>query len=653
MKKTIGIFAHVDAGKTTFSEQLLYHTKAIRNLGRVDYKTSFLDNNDIERERGITIFAEQAIFNIDDSEYILIDTPGHVDFSAEMERALSVIDYAILLVSAVEGVQGHTETVWNLLRKYKIPTFIFINKIDRVGASVEDTINDIKENLSKDVILVDKVNDMDESLIEFISEKNEDLLEKYFEGKYEERVWIDEFKKQIKDELAFPCFKGSALLDNGVEEFIESFHKLTYTKYNDFLDRPFKGRVYKVRYDKSGTRITYIKGLEGKLKVRDEISHLNEENFREKVSSIKIPNGTKMSIVDTVEAGELFCITGITALNPGDGINTEKINFNIVPTLKSKVIFDNSYNVKDILRYFRILESEEPALNILWNEELKEIQVSIMGKIQLEILKEIAKDRFNINIEFGPCEIMYKETISKEVIGYGHFEPLKHYAEVHLKLEPNKRGTGITFVNNCHADNLSTGHQNLIKSHIFEREHNGILTGSPVTDINITLLTGRAHNKHTEGGDFREATFRALRQGLEQVENILLEPYYKLKITVELDYMGRVISDIQRLSGDFEPPIIGESKVTIIGRGPVSTFMDYSSEILTFTKGKGNISLVFDGYDICHNKVEAIERRGYDKNADTKYTSNSVFCEKGSGYIVNWKEAKDYMHCTEEEYKKR
>ena len=653
MKKTIGIFAHVDAGKTTFSEQLLYHTKSIRSLGRVDYKTSFLDNNDIEKERGITIFAEQAVFNIDDNKYVLLDTPGHVDFSAEMERALSVIDYGILLVSAVEGVQGHTETVWNLLKKYNVPTFIFINKIDRVGASVEETILDIKENLTKDVVLVNKIKDMDEELIEFISEKNEDLLERYFEGNYEENLWIEEFKKQIKNKVAYPCFVGSALLDKGIKEFIEGFNELTYTNYKELVDKPFKGRVYKVRYDKAGTRNTYIKALEGRLKVRDEISYVNKDRLIEKVSSIKIPSGNKSTIVNEVEAGDLFVVTGITSLKAGDGINEEKINFNIMPTLKSKVIYEEKLNVKDVLGVFRILESEEPALNILWNEELKEIQVSIMGKIQLEILQEIAKDRFNLNIEFGPCEIMYKETINEEVIGYGHFEPLKHYAEVHLKLTPNKRGEGITFINNCHADNLSTGHQNLIKSHIFEREHNGILTGSPVTDINITLLTGRAHNKHTEGGDFREATFRALRQGLEQVPNILLEPYYKFKINVELDYMGRVISDIQRLSGEFEAPIIGESKVTIIGRGPVSTFMDYSSEILTFTKGKGNISLVFDSYDICHNQEEAIERRGYDKGADTKYTSNSVFCSKGTGYIVKWEDAKDYMHCTSEEYKKR
>lgn len=646
MKKTIGILAHVDAGKTTFSEQILYHTKSIRNRGRVDHKNSFLDTHDIEKERGITVFSEQATFQIGSSTYYLIDTPGHIDFSTEMERALSILDYAILLISGVEGIQGHTETIWNLLRKYNIPTFIFINKMDRTGADLERTLEEINENLTKDICHIDSIHGMSEELIEFISERNEDLLERYFNGNYEETIWINELKKLIKENKVFPCLSGSALQDEGIDNFLNIFNELTYTNYDEGDE--FSGRVHKIRYDNNGTRITFIKAISGSLKVRDEVTYGTlDEEIAEKVSSIRFHNGSKFTTVEKISAGDIFAVTGITKAMPGEGIgkNRENIQFNMIPTLMSKVIFDKSYNVKEVLGYFRILESEDPALNIIWNETHQEIQVSIMGKIQLEVLKEVALNRFNLKIEFGPCEIMYKETIDSKTYGYGHFEPLKHYAEVHLKMELNKRGEGITFENKCHADDLTTGNQNLIKTHIFERNHHGLLTGSPITDMKITLLTGRAHNKHTEGGDFREATFRAIRQGLEKANNILLEPFYKFKIDVELDYMGKVISDIQRLNGSFDPPETKLNKVSITGRGPVATFMDYSSEILTFTKGKGSISLIFDGYDVCHNTEGAIEKIGYDKNADIEYSSSSIFCSKGQGFVVPWDKVEEYIHC--------
>lgn len=650
MKKTIGILAHVDAGKTTFSEQLLYHTRSIRNRGRVDHKNSFLDTHDIEKERGITVFSEQATFQIGSSTYYLIDTPGHIDFSTEMERALSILDYAILLISGVEGIQGHTETIWNLLRKYNIPTFIFINKMDRTGADLERVLEEVNENLTNDICHIDSIHEISEELIEFISERNEELLERYFNGEFEEEIWINELKKLIKENKVFPCLSGSALQDEGIDKFLNIFNELTYTNYDE--DGEFSGRVHKIRYDNNGTRITFIKALSGSLKVRDEITYgMLDEEISEKISSIRLYNGSKFTTVEKVSAGDIFAVTGITKAMPGEGIgkNIENIQFNMIPTLMSKVIFDKSYNVKEVLGYFRILESEDPALNIIWNETYQEIQVSIMGKIQLEVLKEVVLNRFNLKIEFGPCEIMYKETIDNKSYGYGHFEPLKHYAEVHLKIEPNKRGEGITFENKCHADDLTTGNQNLIKTHIFERNHHGLLTGSPITDMKITLLTGRSHNKHTEGGDFREATFRAIRQGLEKVENVLLEPYYKFKIDMELDYMGRVISDIQRLNGTFNPPDTKLNKVTIIGRGPVSTFMDYSAEILTFTKGKGSINLIFDGYDICHNSEEVIERIGYNKNADIEYSSSSIFCSKGQGFVVPWHEVENYIHCERKE----
>lgn len=645
MKKTIGILAHVDAGKTTFSEQLLYHTNSIRNRGRVDHKNSFLDSHNIEKERGITIFSDEAIFEIGDSKYYLIDTPGHIDFSSEMERALSILDYAILIVSGVEGIQGHTETIWTLLKKYNVPTFFFINKMDRIGANLEKIIEEIKENLTSDICYIDNLKELDEEIIEFISERDEILLERYFNGDYNEEDWIIRLKSLIKESKVFPCLSGSALQDQGIENFLSIFNDLTISNYNE--EGVFSGRIYKIKHDDNGTRLTFIKALNGSLKVRDEVSYGRDSEIIEKISSIRVYNGSKFTTVDKVVAGDVFAVTGLSMANAGEGIGSLKddIIFNMVPTLMSKVIFDKSYNVKDILRFFRILESEDPALNVIWNEALQEIQVSIMGKIQLEVLKEVLDERFNIKIDFGPCEIMYKETIKDEAYGYGHFEPLKHYAEVHLKLEPNSRGKGITFENKCHADDLTTGHQNLIKTHIFERSHHGLLTGSPITDIKFTLITGRAHNKHTEGGDFREATFRAIRQGLEKSENVLLEPYYKFKIDVDLNYMGRVISDIQRLHGSFNPPETKLNKVTITGRGPVSTFMEYSEEILTFTKGKGSINLIFDEYDICHNKEEVIERLGYDKNADIEYSSSSIFCSKGQGFVVPWNEVEEYIHC--------
>lgn len=646
MKKTIGILAHVDAGKTTFSEQVLYHTKSIRNRGRVDHKNSFLDSHNIEKERGITIFSDGAVFEFKDNTYYLVDTPGHIDFSTEMERSIGVMDYAIVLISAVEGVQGHTETVWQLLRKYNVPTLVFINKLDRVNADKDKVINEIKRVLSKDIFYIEeniKEDELSQELIEFISEYDETLLERYFEGNYDKQSWINTFKTLVKENKVFPCFGGSALQDEGIIEFLNNLDYITFTEYDE--KSKFAAIVYKIRHEANGNRVTFIKALEGTLKVRDEITYRGD--ISEKISSIRIYNGNKFKTVDEVKAGDIFAVTGLSKANAGEGLGEliENIKYNMIPTLMSKVIFDPIYNIKDVLGYFKLLDAEDPALNVVWNESLQEIHVHIMGKIQLEILKEVVKDRFNLDIDFGPCKILYKETIRNSVKGYGHFEPLKHYAEVHLKLEALERNSGIEFKNKCHADNLTTGHMNLIRTHIFEREHHGVLTGSSLTDIRVTLLTGRAHNKHTEGGDFREATFRALRQGLEKADNVLLEPYYKFKIDVELDYMGRVLSDIQRLSGTFNPPEINEDRVTVIGRGPVKTFMDYSSEVIAFSKGKGSINLIFDGYDECHNTEEVIEEIGYRRDADIEYSSSSIFCSKGQGYVVPWDKAEEEMHC--------
>lgn len=648
MNKAIGILAHVDAGKTTLGEQILYHTKSIRKRGRVDHKDSFLDNHTIEKERGITVFSQQGKFNYKDSTYYLIDTPGHIDFSSEMERAIQVMDYAVIIISAVEGIQGHTETVWQLLRKHKVPTFFFINKTDRVGANTESVIEDIKLNFTEETFLIPKSlnSDISSQLIEFIAERDEVLFEKYLEDQYEKNLWINSMEKLIKENKFFPCFSGSALQDIGIEDFLENLHTLTYTKYKK--EEEFSGRVYKIAHDEKESRLTFIKALSGSLKVKDEIYiEKDQGKFYEKVNEIRIYNGDKFVKADEAKAGEIFAVTGITSLNTGDGVGTlkDKATYDMVSTLKSKVIFDKNLNVKEVLSKFKILEAEDPALNIVWHEKLQEIQVYIMGIIQLEVLKNLVEERFNLSVDFGPCEILYKETILDTVTGYGHFEPLKHYSEVHLKLESSKRNSGISFKNSCHTDDLIVGHQNLVKTHIFEKDHHGILTGSPITDIKITLLTGRAHNKHTSGGDFREATYRALRQGLEKAKNVLLEPYYSFKMEASLDSMGRILSDIQMLKGTFDPPKTIKDRVIVKGRGPVVTFMDYPVEFNSYTKGKGKISFTFEGYDVCHNEEEVIEKIAYEKNADIDYTSTSVFCSKGQAFLVKWDEVEKYMHC--------
>ena len=631
MKKTFGIFAHVDAGKTTFSEQILYYTKSIRKKGRVDYKEAFLDSQKVEKERGITVFSDVGTFSYDGDTYYLIDTPGHIDFSPEMERTLSILDYAILVVSAVEGIQGHTETLWNLLKNRKIPTFIFINKIDRVGADVNKVYQQLKRRFSEDICLLsnNSLMNLSDEEIEFIAGKDEELLNLYFEDNYNNQLWINKLKFLVKERQIFVASSGSALLDQGVREFLDIFNKLTMTNYE--LADIFTGKVFKIRYDEKGTRITYIKALSGLLKVKDELVYNhNGEEIREKVNEIRAYNGVKYEIKDVASEGDVFAVTGISNMKAGMGIGIEDSTEEMIPTLTAKVLYDSTVNIKEVLKYLKILESEEKTLNVQYDEILKEMHINVMGKIQLEVLKEIIQERFNLNVEFDKPEILYKETIGNEVNGYGHFEPLRHYAEVHLKLLPGERGEGIVFENRCHNDYLTPGQQNLIKTHIFEKKHRGILTGSEIDDIKVILITGRAHIKHTEGGDFREATKRALRQGLDSAENILL---------------GRVLSDVQKMNGTFnEQQSVGD-RVIITGRGPVATFMDYSLEFQALSKGKGGLSLMYGGYDVCHNSEEVIERIGYNKDADPEYTSSSIFCAKGVGYSVKGDEVVNYMHC--------
>ena len=631
--KTLGILAHVDAGKTTLTEALLFETGTIRTQGRVDHKDTFLDTYDLEKSRGITIFSKQAVFKIENTNYCLVDTPGHIDFSAEMERAVSIMDYAILVISAADLVQSHTETIWNILKNYKVPVFIFINKMDYCKFSKEFIILQLQKNLSSACI---DFTSATEILKENLAVSDDILAQYYFDNEPDRQKWLTQIKNQISKRLLFPCFFGSALYNEGIKDFIKGLHILTDNK--NYVQN-FQAKVYKILHDEQKNRLTFMKITGGKLKVKDSI---NEE----KVNQIRIYSGNKFTTVNEVSAGSICAVTGLNNTFAGEiiGSNSCKIDFCLEPALSAKVIISPPDDPSIVVSYFKLLEQEEPELHVLWNETLKEIQINIMGKIQLEILKERIKERFNLNIDFGDCKILYKETIQNTVIGYGHFEPLRHYAEVHLKLEPADRGSGIILDNICKTDILDKNYQNLILTHLAEKEFKGILTGSPLTDVKITLLTGRSHIKHTEGGDFREATYRAVRQGLEKAENILLEPFYEFKIEIPSEYAGRAMSDIQRLYGEFSPPIINEDTAIIMGKGPIATFMNYPMEVNIYTKGKGHIYCKNAGYQPCHNCEEVIKNIGYDKDSDIDNVSSSVFCSHGAGFSVKWNEVEKYIH---------
>ncbi|MEK3904518.1 translation factor GTPase family protein [Paenibacillus sp. FSL R7-0179] len=647
MNITVGLLAHVDAGKTTFAEQLLYHTEAIRSRGRVDHQDTFLDTHEIEKARGITVFADQAEFTYKDARYFLLDTPGHVDFSPEMERCLQVLDYAVVILSAVEGVESHTETLWQLLRQHRIPTLFFINKTDRAGSDPERVLEEIRQLLSGDAMLLPEQPEAEwtEEMKSFLAEREETLLEPYLEGMLTDSGCRIALRSMVKRGEIFPCMHGSALLDRGVSEFLEMLDALTFTEYDHTL--PFAGRVYKIRHDARGTRITYIKALQGVLKNRESLAYGAEaEQTSERITGIRKYNGTAYSAADWAAAGELFAVVGLSSVLPGAGVGElqDAQSSGLIPTLKSKVLFKPPVHLKELMHAFGQLGAEDPSLNVSWDEDLQELHIHVMGGIQLEILEQIAAERFQLKISFGPPEILYKETIAGTVYGCGHFEPLGHYAEVHLMLEGGERGSGITFMNRCHPDDLTLGYQHQIEQHLLESGHHGLLTGSPLTDLKITLLTGKAHNKHTSGGDFREAAYRALRQGLEQADNLLLEPVYDLKIRIDPDDVGKVMSDIQQAGGRFNPPDISPSKAVITGIVPAASFMNYGVRLAAMTQGKGSMSLRVAGYEPCHQTGAVVEQRNYNKNADPAYSSASIFCAKGEGYAVPWEEAGQHMH---------
>ena len=635
MKKiVVGILAHVDSGKTTLSEAMLYHSGAISKLGRVDSKNSFFDTFSLERSRGITIFSKQALLKYKETDITLIDTPGHVDFSAETERTLQVLDYAILVISATDGVQSHTQTLWKLLAKYKVPCFIFVNKTDLDGADRDVVLYQLKTKLSDGCV---DFTLPDDELNENIALCDDVLLEKYEEDSLGKQDVIS----AIKNRKVFPCMFGSALKLDGVDAFMDLI--------NDYTEQPqygsdFGAKVYKISEDK-GQRLTMMKITGGTLKVKEILK--SEKNINsEKVNQIRLYSGEKFTAVDEATAGTVCAVTGITFTNSGDGLGVED-NSSIpmlTPVLTYTVNVPDGTDTHTVLSDMRILEAEDPQLKVEWNERYSEIHVKLMGDIQLEVLQTLFADRFGINISFGKGSIIYKETIEEAVEGVGHFEPLRHYAEVHLLLKPGKRGSGLVFKTDCKEDVLDKNWQRLILTHLYEKTHIGVLTGSPITDMEIILKSGKAHPKHTEGGDFRQATYRAVRQGLRSAKSILLEPYYDFVLEIPNENVGRAMSDIQLMHGTFNPPELDGEMSVLTGSAPVSAMCDYAGTVRQYTRGVGKLSCTLKGYEPCHNAEEVIAEFDYNPDSDTDNTCDSVFCSKGAGYNVKWDEVKSHMH---------
>ena len=641
---TMGILAHVDAGKTTLSEGILYTCKAIRKLGRVVHQDAFLDTNTLERNRGITIFSKQAECTLGEFGITLLDTPGHVDFSAEMERTLQVLDYGILVISGADGVQGHTETLWRLLSRYQIPVFLFINKMDQPGTDRETLLVELKEKL--DTNCVDfSADQTSEDWKEQVAVCDEQVMEAYLEGEEISRVQI---QKMIWERKLFPCYFGSALKLTGVKEFLEDLKlRIRESSYPE----SFGAKIYKITRDSQGERLSHMKITGGALKVKSVLSNgkpgeSGEDIWQEKVNQIRIYSGEKYTMVSEVKAGTVCAVTGLTATYPGQGLGSEQASDMPVlePVLSYRIGLPEEVNGHQALLQLRQLEEEEPLLHIVWNGTLGEIYAQVMGEVQIEILKSLIKERFGMTVTFDEGNIVYKETILEPVEGVGHFEPLRHYAEVHLLLEPGETGSGLIFAADCSEDVLDRNWQRLILTHLEEREHKGVLIGAPITDMKITLLTGRAHIKHTEGGDFRQATYRAVRQGLRKAKSQLLEPYYEFRLEVPSEQVGRSMTDIQKMLGEFDPPKTEGEMTVLTGSAPVVTMRDYQKEVISYTSGRGRLSCTLKGYYPCHNQEEVVEAVGYDPEADLENPTGSVFCAHGAGFVVNWDQVEDYMH---------
>lgn len=632
----IGLLAHVDAGKTTLSESMLYLSGRIRQQGRVDHGNAYLDTYELERARGITIFSKQAELVFGELEVTLLDTPGHVDFSAEMERTLRVLDYAILVINGADGVQGHTETLWKLLKQYRIPAFLFINKMDQNGTDAEKLLEELRVKLSGSCIRFGEAEDSEEFL-ENVAMAEEQVLETYLEHGTIER---GEISRLIWERKVFPCYFGSALKNIGVKEFLAGLE--CYAKERSYPEE-FGAKVYKIARDPQGNRLTYLKVTGGVLKVRDLIRY---QDVEEKVSQIRIYSGEKYDAVQEVRAGRVCAVTGLTKTYPGEGLGAEPPSEGpvLTPVLNYQLILPEGCDTHGMLLKLRQLEEEDPELHIVWNEELGEIHAQLMGEVQTEILQSMIRERFQTEVTFGQGNIVYKETIKRPAEGVGHFEPLRHYAEVHLLLEPGESGSGLVFAADCSEDVLDRNWQRLILTHLAEKEHRGVLTGSAITDMKITLVAGRAHLKHTEGGDFRQATYRAVRQGLKSTESVLLEPYYEFRMEIPAEFVGRALTDIQRMAGEFQTPDTEGDFAVITGSAPVSEMRDYQLEVTSYTKGRGRLFCTLKGYAPCHNAEEVIEQIGYDSEGDLDNPTGSVFCAHGAGFHVSWDQVPDHMH---------
>lgn len=638
----IGILAHVDAGKTTMSEAILYETGKLKKMGRVDNRDAFLDTFALERARGITIFSKQAVFPFGDTFVTLLDTPGHVDFSAEMERTLQVLDYAVLIVSGADGVQGHTETLWRLLKRYGIPVFLFVNKMDQKGTDQETVLASLKERLDHGIVDFSGVSGNCEILgtsdetAEEIATCDEALLEAYLA---DGSLKTADVRNAIQDRKLFPCFFGSALKLTGVREFLTSLGE--FASCPDYT-KDFGAKVFKISRDETGVRMTHLKITGGTLKIRDSLSPDSEE----KINQIRLYSGSKFEMLKEAEPGMVVAVTGISDTKPGQvfGSASDSVLPLLEPVLTYRILLPFGTDSHTMLRHMRMLEEEDPQLHIVWNEALGEIQAQVMGDVQMEILKSQVQERFGVEIGFGEGNIVYKETIAKTVEGVGHFEPLRHYAEVHLLMEPGEPGSGLVFEADCSEDMLDKNWQRLILTHLEEKRLRGILTGSEITDIKITLIAGRAHQKHTEGGDFRQATYRAVRQGLCEAGCVLLEPYYAFRLEVPSENLGRAMADLDRMQGEFSAPEQDGSMALLTGTAPVSTMRNYQRDVISYTKGRGRLTLSLSGYEPCHNAEEVIAASGYDFDSDLQDPAGSVFCSHGAGFVVPWNEVKQYMH---------
>ena len=634
----LGILAHVDSGKTTLSEAMLYRAGVTRRLGRVDHKDAFLDTDALEKARGITIFSKQALLTAGDTDITLLDTPGHVDFSTETERTLQVLDYAVLVVSGTDGVQSHTETLWRLLRRYHVPTFVFVNKMDLPGMERQELLAQLNRRLGEGFVdFGAEQADRDEAL----ALCDENLMDRMLDaGQLQDADLIPAIARRH----VFPCWFGAALKLEGVDALLDGLDR--YTRPAPALEA-FGAKVFKVSQDEQGAHLTWLRVTGGELKVKAQLTgEADGEPWAEKANQLRLYSGAKYTLTEAIGPGQVCAVTGLTKARPGEGLGAERDSDLPVlePVLSYQVLLPEGADVHAALGKLHRLEEEEPQLHVVWNETLGEIHVQLMGEIQLEVLRSLLAERFGLAVEFGPGGILYKETITEPMEGVGHYEPLRHYAEVHLKLEPLPRGSGMQFAADCREEVLDKNWQRLVLTHLEEKQHLGVLTGSPLTDVKITLIAGRAHLKHTEGGDFRQATYRAVRQGLMLAKSQLLEPWYAFRLEVPAENIGRAMSDIQRMEGTFDPPESGEETAVLTGFAPVSTMRSYPMEVVSYTRGRGHLSLTLDGYRPCHNAQEVIAAIGYEPEHDLDNPADSVFCAHGAGFVVPWDQVRSHMH---------